>query len=209
MNPRRAPLALLLCGSAVTIPTPAATQSPLSFEGRAGAVIPVGDLDGVADPGATVAVSLTRFLVERVGVRAGVSAAFLNDHVDAFGVVPSPPLTFVTFEGGFELDIPPPRYQQFPFSVRLRIMGGGTYVRGSAEYGDGTAVEVDEIRPTVAGGFALGYRPSDRFEVFVDGLARLVILSEEITGVFAQRSRQVEPFERAWSLPLAMGVRLR
>lgn len=194
---------------AVFTPLNLNAQSWLAYEGRAGVVLPVGELDGLADPGASVGVSLVKLVTGRFGVRADLGASFLNDQVDALGVVPSPPLTVATLEGGFELDIPPPQHQQFPLSVRLRAMVGAAYVWGSADYGDGTTVEIDEIRPSVGGGFALGYRPDEQLEIFVDGVARLVILSAETTAVFAQRSREVRPFEHAWFIPLSLGVRFR
>lgn len=200
----------ILCSLTLGLgPRDATAQASLALDGRVGPVFPVADMADVTDPGLSGGVAATFFLTERVGMRAALDAAFFNDQTDAFGIVPAPPLTFISLEAGFELDIPPPRYQGFPLSGRLRVGAGGTWVRGSEEYVDGSSVDIDEIRPSVAGGFAVGYRPSGRVEVFVDGAVRLVFLSEEITGLFAARSRQVAAFERAWFVPLTLGLRIQ
>lgn len=189
-------------------PTPLAAQTSLVLEPSAGVAIPLGALEDIADPGFAVGGAVTCFFHPNIGLRGQVQGEFLNDRVDPFGVVPSPPLTLLHVTGGFEVNFAPPAYQVQPLTFRIQLGGGATHVSGDATYGDGSSVDFSRTYPTVTGGVQLGYRLAPRVEAFAGAAAHLVLFDEEDTEVFAARSQQVDTFSEGWSLPVSAGLRL-
>jgi len=170
--------------------------------------MPAGGLDDIADAGFAAGFAISRELRSRVAIRLDVVGEFLNDRVDPLGIVPAPPLTLVHVLGGIEVDFAPPTNQGAPLTLRFRVGAGAASMTGSENYSDGSSVDVSELRPSIASGVAIGYRPKAGFEIFADGTILFMILPEESTDVFAERSLQVSTFSNAWTAPVTLGFRV-
>ncbi|MDX1579462.1 MAG: hypothetical protein R3266_13330, partial [Gemmatimonadota bacterium] len=90
-----------------------------SFDGRGGIALPIGDLEDVADAGATVGAGLAYFLNPRFALRIDGNASFLGgkDAVGSEAGSSAPDLRAFDFVGGFEVHLTDPSSSKARFTV--------------------------------------------------------------------------------------------
>ncbi len=185
-----------------------AQSGPFTVSARAGIALPAGDLHKIQDPGFHAGGALAFYFSKHVALRGEFSADFLNSMTDSDGEVPSPAMTLLHFNGGFEFNFTRPKWQDHPLTFLMAIGVGATSGTAKETYDDGTSVDWSQTMLTGNASAEVGWQFNESVNVYLAGYAYLMKFGKKNTEVFADRSTDVEPFEIGWTFPVTVGVRL-
>lgn len=204
--------ALLVFG----LPAGASAQvaGTVSVEGHGGLAVPLGTLGDLTSTGGTFGGGLAVHLTPNVALRGDVMLIKVDNGRDDSGTLLSPPVDFLYYGGGIELNFNAPLYQDLPLSFAANLEAGWTNMDvdetfdGPAEH---PAENIDQGYLTFSGGGMVGfrvYRSADMdANVFVRAQPSL-ILTDSNDMVPYGTLLEVEPFDHVWLMPLTAGVRL-
>ncbi len=196
---RSALLALVLVAAAAT---PAAAQSKLDFDLRAGGAIPAGDLNEVSKPGASVGVGGAYQLGDRLAFRVDGDLELLSERELADGVI-MPKAYLWHYHAGLELDVMGDAESMW----RVRLRGGAGGTTYDTKLFQSRNDDFLDTFFSVSGGLSVGRQISDGMELGVIGQAYVTFTDKDRTAEFVQESSLLNEFSKASSFPIQLYLR--
>lgn len=194
-------------------------MSALSVDARGGIAVPMGDLGDLADVGPTVGIGVAYRVSPRLSVRVDGDLDLYSgaDFGATSAAQPSAPdMTLWHYSGGLQYDVTEPGSSGL--SVSANVGAGATivdtdpFVGGPVENPETGEIEADfnETYFTANGGVRIGYAVHDRVDVYGGAQWYVTFADEEHTAVFSALSpTEANAFDRAYSVPLTLGVKLK
>lgn len=193
--------------------------SALSVDARGGIAVPFGDLGDLADVGPTVGIGVAYRVSPRLSVRADGDLDLYSgaDFGAASAAQPSAPdMTLWHYSGGLQYDVTEPGTERWNVAVNVgvgaTIIDTDPFVDGPVENPETDEIEADfnETYFTANGGVRFGYAVHERVDVYGGAQWYVTFADEEDTAVFSALSpTEVNAFDRAHSVPLTLGVKLK
>lgn len=216
--------AVLAIGLAVASPDGLAAQDrvppelvdrggPVSADVRAGVAVPISDLSDLTGAGPTFGASLRYRVHSRVGLRLDGEVDLLTG-LDADGNrSATPDVELWRALAGVDVRVLP---AGSPLRLTAHVTGGLTSFNTAVfpdivfEPGTGDPVgDFAETYPTASGGLEAGYGVAPSVEVFARGAWTVMLTDEDDTSIFSEIRSGTGGFDRAGTVPVTVGLRLR
>lgn len=180
---------------------------------RGGLAVPVSDLADLAGAGPSLGASLRYRVHSRVALRIDGEVDLLSG-LDAGGDrSATPDVELWRALAGVDVRVLP---AESPLEVTASV-GGGLTSYNTAVFPDivfepGTGAPVGDFAatyPTASGGLEVGYAATPSLEAFASGSWTVMLADEDETAIFGQLRPGTGGFDRASTVPVTAGVRLR
>lgn len=193
--------------------TASAQDAGVSADVRGGLAVPVSDLADLAEAGPSLGASLRYRVHSRVALRLDGEVDLLSG-LDAEGDrSATPDVELWRALAGVDVRV---LSTESPVDVRARLAGGITSFNTAVfpdvvfEPGTGDPVgDFSETYPTASGGLEVGYAVTPMVDVFATGAWTVMLTDEQETGIFGQLRSGTGGFDRASTVPVTAGVRVR
>ncbi len=196
---RRIAAPLLALSLAASVAVPAAAQTPLSLEGRAGLGIPTGELNEFVDPGVSLGAALG------YDIAGPLEVVFEGEMQDWSADVGEARAWRAL--GGLRLDVPT---LILPFSLSAEAVAGGTFYEvdpvGRIPEAPPARVELMDDAFTLGGGVAVGFDPLPIVDLLLRADVRWV--AAEASPETGLNDQTTEGFDGLTSFPIRAAVRI-
>lgn len=184
---------------------PGPSAGSVSLDVRGGLVIPVAEMDAIAQTGGSFGGGVAVHLSRRVAFRADGEYRLLTGARTRDGVLLAD-MNSLAVTGGLEVHFIDPGTR---WTGTLSLGAGIATLETEDTTDDGTAAPVDADLTNVAfrGGSKLGYQVSDRLALYLEPAVYLVTFDRDETRAFDAVTGDVSPFDVGWTIPLQAGVR--
>ncbi|HET9425490.1 MAG TPA: hypothetical protein VFO55_08970 [Gemmatimonadaceae bacterium] len=193
------------------LPAAMSAQARVSLDVRGGLAVPAGELATVGNPGMTVGAGAAVRLRGPLHVRVDLEASFLGEGASDSGEQ-FPGMNFLHRTVGLEYALG--RVGRDGPLVSANVGGGvstfeieGYVARVGPDAG--RTYTASESDPVLTSGLTAEIAPTRHLAFFARAQVYAVMTDEDYTSQFQRIAVDVEPFRRAWSVPISGGVRLR
>ncbi len=177
----------------------------VSADVRGGIAVPVAEMDALAQTGASFGGGVAIHLTRRVALRADGEYQLLTGARTSDGVLFAD-MSSLAVTGGLEVHFLDPETR---WTGALAIGAGISTLETEDTTDDGTAapVSADLTNFAFRGGTKLGYRASDRLDIYLEPAVYLMAFNRDDTQSFGAATADVTPFDVSWTIPVQAGVR--
>ncbi len=186
----------------------AAQELAPSFNAQvhAGVAVPAGGMYKITSAGPSLGAGVLYRFAPNFGVRADVTADFMDGNQDSFGnLFPSMKLWHIT--AGMQADLPHPDWQDVPLTTTVNLGVGLTAMKANQSDVPGPVGAFSKTFFAATGGLQIGYQFTPRFNLYAAGQAFLTFGKRADLQVFADHSPEVGSFRNVWDFPFSLGAR--